>query len=503
MAGIFNGIIRLYLKTRYKRVLEMKRRSPELQKEQLRSLMERSYNTEYGKLHGFSEKMSRKEFAANVPIVGYEELKPYIERTMDGEQQLLWSQNIQWFSKSSGTTDRSKFLPVSEDSYNNNHIGCGWDTMSAIYHNHPESEVFKRKNLVMGGSLQSWESNTDIQVGDVSAILLKRLPLVARPFYTPDMKTALMEDWEEKLERMAHICKDEDVSMFAGVPTWTMVLFNKILDMTGKENMQEVWPNAKFYLHGGVGFDPYREQFRKYFPNDTFKYYEIYNASEGYFSANIKPSDDGMLLFTNNDIYYEFVPVSHAHEQYPPSVPIEEVEIGVDYMLVISTASGMWRYTPGDTVRFTSKHPYKIVVSGRTKHFINVFGEEVMVGNTEKALSQTIEQIPASVTDYTVGPIFLDEKNGGHHWIIEFSERPKDIEAFADLLDTKLQGINSDYAAKRYKDIALKRLKLDAVPVGTFHKWMKERGKMGGQNKMPRLYNDRTYVDQLISLCND
>lgn len=500
MTGIFNNVIRLYLRKRYKRVQEMLMHSPRLQNELFHDLIRRAQDTEYGKAHGFGALHTTSDYCKNVPIVNYDEIKPYIQRSMQGHDSVLWPGKTLWYSKSSGTTDRSKYLPVSDDSYQNNHISSGWDTMASIYHHDANCQIFRRKNLVMGGSLHPWKENPDVAVGDVSAILLKRLPVVARPFYTPDFETALLDDWEEKLARMAKICKDEDVTMFGGVPTWTIVLFNKLLEMTGKETMEEIWPNARHYLHGGVGFEPYKEQFQAYFPSKDFQYYEVYNASEGYFASSNNYREEGMLLLTNNDIYYEFLEMHDADNQYAESVPLADVEVGKNYVVVISTSAGLWRYKPGDTIQFISKNPYKIKVSGRTKHHINVFGEEVMVGNTDEALAATIKEIPAVVAEYTVGPIFLDAQKGGHNWVIEFEEYPADIERFTELLDQNLQKINSDYAAKRFKDLALKCLKLDVVEQGSFHTWMKERGKMGGQHKVPRLSNSRQYVDQLLEI---
>lgn len=500
MTGIFNNVVRMYLRKRYKRVVDMMNNSPEIQDDVFKDLIQRAKNTQYGKTHSYASIDSRTAYCKNVPIVNYDELKPLIQKSMQGEESVLWPGKTLWYSKSSGTTDRSKYLPVSDDSYQNNHIAAGWDTMASIYHNDPACEIFKKKNLVMGGSLHPWDKNEDVTVGDVSAILLKRLPMVARPFYTPDFETALLDDWEEKLERMATICMKEDVTMFGGVPTWTIVLFNKILEMTGQSTMEEVWPSARYYLHGGVGFDPYREQFKEYFPTVDFRYYEVYNASEGYFASSNHYDQDGMLLLTNNDIYYEFLEMSDAENTYAESVPLADVEIGKNYVVVISTSAGLWRYKPGDTVQFLSKNPYKIKVSGRTKHHINVFGEEVMVGNTDAALAATIKEMHAVVAEYTVGPIFLDASKGGHNWVIEFEEAPEDVQRFGQILDTNLQKINSDYAAKRHKDLALKCLRLDRVPTGSFHRWMREQGKMGGQHKVPRLSNTRQYVDQLLEI---
>jgi len=470
----------------------------ELQEEVLQHLMSRLKTTAYGKVHQASGVKTAKDFGTAIPVVQYEMLFPYIERMMNGSQDELWPGTVQWFAKSSGTTnDKSKYIPITDENLFDNHVAASWDAMSILYNNRPDARNFEGKNLIMGGSLK--EVNDKLTTGDVSAILLHRMPAVGRPFYTPDFETALLPDWEEKIEKMAHICTREDVVMFAGVPTWTIVLFKRILELTGKSNMREVWPNVKTYFHGGVGFDPYVQQFKEFLPGDDIEYYEVYNASEGYFAVQDRLNEKGMLLLLDNAIYYEFIPAARMHEDNPPALSLREVETGQDYCIVISTSSGLWRYKPGDVVRFVSTMPYRIMVSGRTKSFINVFGEEVMVHNTDRALKETCESLGGIVSDYTVAPVFMGGgSRGGHQWLVEFEQLPVNLTLFEATLDQKLRALNSDYDAKRHKDIALQPLIITNMPHGSFAGWLKSKGRLGGQSKIPRLSNDRKLVDELL-----
>ncbi len=457
--------------------------------------------TEIGRQFHFSEIKDSSSYAEAVPITDYETIQPSIERMMDGEKDVLVNGRVKWFAKSSGTTSaRSKYIPVTTEFLYGNLIRSHWDATSIIYQNDPEAEIFKKKSLIMGGSLSPYK-DTDVMVGDISAIMIDRMPSVGKPFYSPCFETALLEDWEEKIEKMSEECMKEEIVMCGGVPTWTIVLFDRILEKTGKKNIHEVWPSMKYYFHGGVGFGPYKEQFQKYFPDPSFKYFEVYNASEGYFAIQDDPEAEGMLLLTDNGIYYEFIPPDQWTVEQPQAIPLSEVKMGVNYAIVITNTAGLYRYTPGDTVQFTSISPYRIMVTGRTKHFINVFGEEVMVGNTDACLSVTCKEVPALVRDYTVGPVYMEKKKqGGHIWLIEFEKAPEDLSYFAARLDSNLRKINSDYDAKRSKDIALRPLQIQQVPKGTFHRWLKSRGKIGGQTKVPRLSNDRHYVEELLAI---
>lgn len=496
----FNKGVKFYLNNRYRRIEAIRENPFATQEQVLKSLLRRAARTEYGKAHDFDKISSSAEFSNAMPLTDYEDHKANIYKMMDGAKDVLWKGKVDWYAKSSGTTsDRSKYIPVSDDFLYKNNVAASWDTMSIAYHEDPDCQIFWKKSLIMGGSLSHWKHNTNVKVGDISAILLHRMPAVGRPFYSPDFKTALIDDWEEKIQLMSDICIQDDIVMFGGVPTWTIVLFKRILEKTGAKNMQEVWPNVRYYMHGGVGFDPYIDQFREFFPDPSFKYFEIYNASEGYFAAQDQQDERGMLLLLNNDIFYEFITMEELTSENPQTTHLADVQTDTNYAIVISSSAGLWRYMPGDTVRFTSVRPYRIKVSGRTKHFINVFGEEVMVGNTDKALAETLKSLPAIVSEYTVAPIFMNQnKKGGHLWLIEFEKEPDNITAFEILLDDNLKKINSDYAAKRYKDMALSRLQIQRVPSGTFHKWMASKGKIGGQNKVPRLFNSRKYVDELL-----
>jgi hypothetical protein len=495
-----NKIVSLYLKTRVSRLENIKRNPHFHQKTILLKHLDVHRKTEIGQAFDFRKIKSPEEFRRRVPIHSYEDIHPSIERMMKGERDVLAKGRVNWYAKSSGTTSaRSKFIPVTDDYFYGNIIKSSWDTMAVVYNNRPSAEIFSKKSLVMGGSLESYSGRAGTMIGDVSAIMIERMPTIGRPFYTPDFETALLSDWEEKIDKIISQCVKDDVVLFGGVPTWNLVLFEKILEVTGKNQISEIWPNIRTYLHGGVGFEPYKDQFDKLLGIEDFEYYEVYNASEGFFAVqDIKGADD-MLLLLDNGIYYEFIPSSEWNKNQPDTITLEEVEPGKNYAIVITNAGGLWRYTPGDTITFSSTNPYRIKVTGRTKHFINVFGEEVMVGNTDKALALTCSEIPAVVKEYTVGPVHLKRnKKGGHLWVIEFEREPEDRAAFERKLDINLRKINSDYDAKRHKDLALSSLKIKVVPKGTFLKWMRSKGKMGGQNKVPRLHNSRQYLEQLL-----
>ena len=468
----------------------------------LLNLLNAHKKSQYGKKYLFQNVKKLQDYKQAVPVVEYNDIKSMIDRMMDGEKDILVQGKVSWFAKSSGTTSaRSKYIPVTDDFLYGNIMRSCWDATSLVYANRKGAEIFSKKSLVMGGSLSQYEHNPKVTIGDVSAIMIDRMSAAGRPFYTPSKEIALMQDWEEKIELMAQECTKEDVVLFSGVPTWTIVLFKRILEITGKDNILEVWPNAKTYLHGGVGFKPYTKQFEAFLPKNDFDYYEVYNASEGYIAIQDSPLSEGMLLLLNNGIYYEFIPSEEWDKAYPETIGLDEVEIGKNYAIVISTASGLWRYKIGDTVSFTSKNPYRINVTGRTQHFINVFGEEVMVGNTDQAIAMTCNVVPAIVKEYTVAPVHLNRySKGGHIWLIEFEKEPEDIIKFESLLDKHLRAINSDYDAKRYKDIALDPLRIKILPSGLFYKWLKVKGKVGGQHKVPRLSNSRDVVEELLEL---
>jgi hypothetical protein len=496
----FNKAVSIYLKTRRSRLENIKNNPYFHQERILMKLLNTHKNSEVGQEYNFNKIRNCQAYRENLPIRKYEDIKPYVDRMMRGERDVLVKGSVEWYAKSSGTTSsRSKYIPVTNDFFYGNLMRSSWDTTSIVYQYRPDAEVFQKKSLIMGGSLAQWPENEDVTIGDVSAIMISRIPAIGRPFYTPDQQIATLPDWEEKIEKMAEAVIKEDVVLFGGVPTWTLVLFEYILQITGCQKMVDVWPNVKTYLHGGVGFSPYRKQFDAILGTNDFDYYEVYNASEGYFAIQDRQNAGDMLLLLDNGIYYEFIPSEEWESEEPRAISLEEVEEGQHYAIVITNAAGLWRYTPGDTVLFTSVKPYRIQVSGRTQHFINVFGEEVMVGNTDKAVAMTCSEHPAIIKEYTVGPIHLERnKKGGHLWLIEFDENPKSLFQFEKLLDRNLRKINSDYDAKRFKDIALQALKIEVVPKGTFHKWLRSKGKIGGQHKVPRLSNSRELVEELL-----
>lgn len=506
MRKIINNAFKWYHRQRYKNIEHFMRHPHEVQLALWKQLIETTRHTAWGKKYDYKSIKTPETFAERIPVQDYDALKPYIQRMMHGEKDVLWGGQVRWFSKSSGTTsDKSKFIPVSNKNLKECHIKGTWDTMSLFYHNRPDARQFELKSMLMGGSLSRFEPYPRTMIGDVSAIMIQQMPIVGRPFFMPDRKTALIPEWETKLELLAQAgAREPGVVMIGGVPTWTVVLFRRILEITGKSNMLEVWPNFQVYIHGGVSFAPYRKQFEAFFPSGNVSYQEIYNASEGYFGVQNDLSVKDMLLLLDNGIYYEFLPMEEWHKENPRSIPLWEVETGKNYALVISTNSGLWRYTPGDTIMFTSTEPYKIRVTGRTKQFVNAFGEEVMVENTERALADTCQELDAIVSEYTVAPIYFEGSGkGGHEWLVEFAKKPADLKQFSLLLDKNLQKVNSDYEAKRYQSMALEPLRLRAVPANTFHNWMKARGKLGGQHKVPRLANDRRYVDEILDFLGE
>ncbi|GAB5552607.1 MAG: GH3 auxin-responsive promoter family protein [Saprospiraceae bacterium] len=496
-----NTAFGFYYKQRYKIIQRYMHHPDVVQKEVLNGLLKSARYTEFGRKYDFRSIHNSSTYANRIPIQDYEAFKPYIQRMMHGEKDVLWDGRVNYFSKSSGTTSaKSKFLPVSRQSLKRCHTRGSWDAMTMLYHNRPDATIFSNKNMVMGGSIEKFGPYPKTEFGDVSGFLIRNIPAIARPFFAIDFETALMGEWEEKLERLAHIgANTSNITMIGGVPTWTVVLFRRILELTGKDNLLEVWPDFQVYMHGGVSFAPYRTQFNQFLPSDQVSFQEIYNASEGYFAAQDDFSDPGMLLLLNNGIYFEFMPMEEWGKEDPKALPIWEVEKDKNYAVVISTNSGLWRYSLGDTVSFTSVHPYRIKVTGRTKQYVNAFGEEVMVANTDKALTMACEETQAQVKDYTVAPIyFAGSGQGGHEWLIEFKVPPVNLEYFRALLDQNLQNINSDYEAKRYKDIALKKLTLKVLPEGSFNDWLRSKGKYGGQHKVPRLANHRKYVEEIL-----
>ncbi len=471
------------------------------QREVLQHLVTAGQYTEFGKKYNFSKLFTLREFKKNVPIHEYDDLKPYIMRMMTGEANVLWNTPVNWFAKSSGTTsDKSKFIPISEESLHDNHFKASKDVLSNYYKYFPSSDLLTGKGLVVGGSHQISKVNEEIQYGDLSAVLMQNSPFWGQWLRTPELSVALLDEWENKIEKLVQITAEENVTSLAGVPTWTLILLKRILEIKAKATIKEVWPNLELYINGGVSFIPYKEQFDRII-GGKINYLEIYNASEGFIAAQQSPDDDGLLLFTEHGIFYEFMPVEEYGKDHPQTVGLKSIEIGKNYALVISTTGGLWRYLIGDTVQFTSRNPYKIKVTGRLKHYMNAFGEEVIVDNSDKAIAIAAEKTNAVVNDYTAAPVyFSDHNNGAHEWLVEFDEPPATMSAFVTALDNALKEINSDYEAKRHKNIALRLPIIRSMPKGTFTKWLHSKGKLGGQHKVPRLSNERTTLEEILAI---
>lgn len=454
--------------------------------------------TEFGREHNFSQIQTLADYKKRIPIHEYDDLKPYIDRMMKGEERVLWNTPIQWFAKSSGTTsDRSKFIPVSDESLKENHYKASKDVLSFYYASHPESDLLTGKGLVIGGSHQISQLNEEVHYGDLSAVIVQNSPFWSNWIRTPDMSIILMDEWEEKIEKLAQVTIQENVTSMAGVPTWLIVLLKRILEITGKKTIKEVWPSLELYMHGGVSFVPYKQQFEQLI-GGPINYLEMYNASEGFFAAQDDVQAEGMLLMCEHGVFYEFLPIEEWGKESPQTVQLNEVEPGKNYAPVITTNGGLWRYLIGDTIQFTSLQPFRIKVSGRVKHYINAFGEEVIVDNTDKAIALACERTGAVVNDYTAAPVYFSEhSNGAHEWLIEFEKEPHALQEFVQELDAALRSVNSDYDAKRHKDIALSLPLVHAVPANTFTNWLSSKGKLGGQHKVPRLSNDRSLLEEI------
>jgi hypothetical protein len=499
---ILNSLINWFNVKRIYQIQLYREHPHEIQKEILFELLSKAANTEWGKKYNYSSIATVEEFKDRVPVQDYEDVKVYVERLRNGEKDLIWPGEVKWFAKSSGTTnDKSKFIPVTKESLEDCHLRGPKDVFALYMRNNPESKLLKGKSLTLGGSHRVNNFNNNSYYGDLSAIIIENVPLWADFIRTPSAEISLIEEFEEKINKIIESSLDENVTSFAGVPSWYLVLMKRVLEITGKNNILEVWPNMEVFFHGGVNFNPYREQFMKIIPSEQMHYMESYNASEGFFGIQDNPNRDDMLLMLDYGIYYEFIPVDEVCKPNPRVLSLEEVEVNENYAMVITTNSGLWRYIIGDTVTFTCKFPYKFKITGRTRHFINTFGEELIIDNAENAIKIACERTDAIVREYTAGPVFMgDNQKGAHQWIIEFDKEPTDIEHFVDVLDNTLKTLNSDYEAKRHKNLALERPKIVVASQGAFYNWMKQRGKIGGQNKIPRLSNDRRYLDELLKL---
>ena len=473
-----------------------------IQQKVLTGLLAKAANTEWGKTYAYKTIKNYEDSKRRVPVQTYDDVKPYVERLRNGEQNILWPSEIRWFAKSSGTTnDKSKFLPISKESLDDIHYRGGKDAAAIYFHQNPESKFFSGKGLILGGSHRHNHNSKHSLVGDLSAILIQNVNPLVNFIRVPSKEIALMDEWEAKIEAIANSTISSNVTNLSGVPSWMLVLIKRILDKTGKNTLEEVWPNLEVFFHGGVAFTPYREQYKQVIQSSKMHYVETYNASEGYFGTQSDLNDPAMLLMIDYGIFYEFIPMEEVGKEDPKAYCLEEIELDKNYAIVISTSCGLWRYMIGDTVKFTKKYPYKFVITGRTKHFINAFGEELIVDNAEKGLAKACAETGALVSDYSAAPVFMDENaKCRHQWMIEFAKRPDSIEHFATILDSTLKEVNSDYEAKRWKDIALQPLEVIVARQGLFHDWLAAKGKLGGQHKIPRLSNTREYIDQMIEL---
>ena len=474
----------------------------EVQNESFQKLVDEAALTRFGLEHRFSDIKSLKDFKSRVPIRNYEQFKPYIDLLREGEQNVLWPSKLKWFAKSSGTTDaRSKFIPVSKEALEECHYKGGKDLLALYYSQKPNAKIYDGKSLVMGGSSKINSFNEEGYTGDLSAIIIRNLPIWVELKRTPSRDIALMDNWEEKIEAMAKATMEEDVSNIAGVPSWTLVLLKRILEIKGTDNIKDVWPNLELFMHGGVSFKPYKAQFEKIIRGGDMHYIDTYNASEGFFGIQDRLGSDDLLLMLDYGIFYEFMPMSEYGSKNPRTVGLNEVEIGENYALIISTNGGLWRYLVGDTVKFTSKYPFRVQVSGRTKQYINAFGEELMVENSDFAITTAAQKTGALVLDYTAAPIFMgDDARGAHEWAIEFEQEPHCIDTFTQELDSALKFVNTDYEAKRSFDLNLKSPVVRSLPKGTFYAWLKQNGKLGGQHKVPRLSNERKLLEEVLNL---
>lgn len=500
---ILNSIASWWMKKRMHQIELFMKYPIDVQNEWLRELITSAKDTEWGKKHDYGNIHNYKDFKSKVPIQDYETLKPFIDRVRRGEQNILWNTDIKLFAKSSGTTnDKSKFIPVSAESLDECHYNGGRDMISIYCSLHPDTQLFTGKNLGLGGSLETDNFGShESQNGDLSAIVMNNLPLWAEFFRSPELSIALMDKWDEKVEKLSHAIIEENIVSLAGVPSWMLLIMKRVLEITGKKSIAEVWPHLEVYFHGGVNFEPYKEQFKAVFNNPDMNYLELYNASEGFFGIQDQLDSSELLLMLDYGIYYEFMPMNQPGDNDSEPIALDEVSLDTTYGLIISTNAGLWRYKLGDTIKFTSLYPFRFKITGRTKHFMNAFGEEVIVDNADKALSIACEKSGAQIREYTAAPVYMQgNENGAHEWLIEFENQPSTIEYFTEMLDNALKSINSDYEAKRYQNMILKQPIIRSLPNGTFYRWFESKNKLGGQHKVPRLSNDRKYVEEILQL---
>ena len=498
---LVNSIASWFLKKRFHQIELFLKYPNEVQNELLLSLIDYAKDTEIGKQYDFASIKNYKTFAERIPIKNYEACQDLIQRSRRGENNIFWPSSIKWFAKSSGTTrSKSKFIPVSPESLEDCHYAASKDLLCMYLNNNEDSQLFNGKSLRLGGSKELYKENGTV-FGDLSAILIDNMPFWAEFSSTPSSKVSLMSDWEHKMQAIVNETINENVTSLAGVPSWMLVLLNDVLKTTGKENLFDIWPNLEVYFHGGVSFTPYIDQYKNILPKKDFKYYEIYNASEGFFAIQDQNNSDELLLMLDYGIFYEFIPMNIYASEEEKAIPLCEVQLNQNYAVIITTNAGLWRYKIGDTVRFTSLSPYRIKVTGRTRHHINAFGEELIIENAEAALKKVCKRTKAEIVDYTAAPIFMEGKEkGGHEWLMEFKTPPKDLNYFTELFDNALKSLNSDYEAKRYNNITLNKPKIHVAREQLFYDWLKQNNKLGGQHKIPRLSNSRNYLEALLNL---
>ena len=502
---IINSVFSWLIKKRIHQIELFMKYPINVQNELLQKLVYEARNTEWGKKHDFKNIKNYNNYINKVPLQNYESLQTLILRIKQGEQNVLWHSEIKWFAKSSGTTTgKSKFIPVSKESLEDCHYKGGKDLLAIYHNNHPETKLIVGKTLVVGGSSKLNPFSETSYYGDLSAIIMKNFPFWVEQRRVPEMEIALMENWDEKIEKMANSTSKEDVSNISGVPSWTLLLLNRILEINKTDNLFDIWPNLELYMHGGVNFSPYQKQFERIIPSSKMNYYESYNASEGYFGIQDQQKSNEMLLMLDYGIFYEFIPFENTNEEQPTTVALENVELNKIYEMVITTNAGLWRYRLGDTIEFTCLNPFRIKIIGRTKQFINAFGEELMVDNAEKAITEACDKTQAIIKDYTVAPFFLEGNNAGkHQWLIEFEKKPADVALFGYFLDEALKKLNSDYEAKRFSNMILAEPEILILEKNTFYNWLKSKNKLGGQHKVPRLSNNRKLLEEILNLARD
>jgi len=502
---IINSVFSWLIKKRIHQIELFMKYPIDVQNELLQKLVYEARNTEWGIKHDFKNIKNYNNYINKVPLQNYESLQTLILRIKQGEQNVLWHSEIKWFAKSSGTTTgKSKFIPVSKESLEDCHYKGGKDLLAIYHNNHPETKLIVGKTLVVGGSSKLNPFSETSYYGDLSAIIMKNFPFWVEQRRVPEMEIALMENWDEKIEKMANSTSKEDVSNISGVPSWTLLLLNRILEINKTDNLFDIWPNLELYMHGGVNFSPYQKQFERIIPSSKMNYYESYNASEGYFGIQDQQKSNEMLLMLDYGIFYEFIPFENTNEEQPTTVALENVELNKIYEMVITTNAGLWRYRLGDTIEFTCLNPFRIKIIGRTKQFINAFGEELMVDNAEKAITEACDKTQAIIKDYTVAPFFLEGNNAGkHQWLIEFEKKPADVALFGYFLDEALKKLNSDYEAKRFSNMILAEPEILILEKNTFYNWLKSKNKLGGQHKVPRLSNNRKLLEEILNLARD